>query len=54
MTALAFDADATLVERHATTLFVLLLVAIAAAALTSAEHSLFAGVIEALSAGVAR
>lgn len=50
----AFDADATFVERHATTLFVVLLVAIAGAALTSLDRSLLSHLANVLASGAAR
>jgi hypothetical protein len=54
MNPIAFDADATFIERHATTLFVVLLVATAAAALTSLDRSLLAHVATVLASGAAR
>lgn len=52
--SLSFDADATFVERHATTLFVVLLALIAGAALTSLDRSLLAHVANILASGAAR
>lgn len=54
MSAVALDADVTFVERHATVIAGLLIVLLVVAALTSAQHSLFTVVADALSAGATR
>lgn len=54
MRAVTFTDDTTFVERHALALFVVLLVLLVAAALTSADRPLLAFVSDAVSAGAAR